>query len=543
MSIDRTIPVAWFATVWLVLGAVVAQDAPTPTPAGVVSAASPEAADAGRTILEAGGNAVDAAVAAAFALAVTEPAGSGIGGQAIALLQGPSKPAVVVNGTTLAPIATPRKVEADQLVGRRLSTVPSMVKVMHRLWKHHGSGAVTWEALLAPSIRIAEQGYAVGFFRHASLVRYANALRADATVAKMFLDRDGRVPPLGWRHRQPVLAKTLRRLAEAGAEDFYRGEIAAAIAEDMQAGGGWITAEDLAAFPEPTEVKPLLGTYRGYDVATLPPPAGGWVVLQTLKLLERVQPTTLHPGHPHRLYWIGSCMGAAHRRRALAPIRDLSDYGSAVDRELGAKRLRQIASKIPAPGSGETTHLSVVDGSGLAVALTLSINAYFGARVASPKLGFLYNNYMTEYECDNPAHPFAIGPRAMPYSSMAATILSKDGKPCLAVGSPGSRRIISAVVQVISRWVDAGQSISDAVAGPRLHTVEEGELLVEVAPTREELLVLELHGFAVSQPLSSLFREARNPYFGGVHAVALERDGWRGAADPRRDGVAKTANR
>jgi gamma-glutamyltranspeptidase/glutathione hydrolase len=196
------------------------------------------------------------------------------------------------------------------------------------------------------------------------------------------------------------------------------------------------------------------------------------------------------------------------------------------------------------PGSGgETTHFSLVDGQGMVVAVTQSLNGYYGAKVAHPTLGVLYNDYMRELEVDRPGDPFALRPDALPYSSMSATILLHEGRPSLAVGSPGSKRIISAVVQVVSHWVDVGRGIRTAVEAPRLHVVPEDDLFMEARGVpAAHLLELERRGYSIVRPLSSLHKGDLNPFFGGVHAVAWEGREWTGAADPRRDGAVDAAH-
>ena len=187
--------------------------------------------------------------------------------------------------------------------------------------------------------------------------------------------------------------------------------------------------------------------------------------------------------------------------------------------------------------NGETTHFSVVDEHGIVVSATLSINNYFGSKAANPQLGFLYNDYMNEFKLNEPDHPFNLTPNAMPYSSMTPTILMKDGNPIMAIGSPGSERIISAIVQVISLWIDAGLGIEEAVNQNRIHVSPCKELYLEKdnLPGEEKDILLN-SGFTFCNTPSEIIINDLNPYFGGVHAVAFESSEWRGAADPRRDG-------
>jgi gamma-glutamyltranspeptidase/glutathione hydrolase len=210
-----------------------------------VSAATPAAALAGQEVLDAGGNAIDAAVAVSFALAVTEPFGSGLGGQTVMLVHPAGGEPFIIGGASRAPEHLPENVTGDDLAGRRASTVPNTVSVLGLAWRSYGSGKVAWPQLLAPAIRCAEQGYSIGKYQERVLRRFAAELRSTPGLAALFLRPDGSIPQAGSRFRQPVLARTLRRLARHGAEDFYTGTLADEITEDMQEFGGWITRQDL----------------------------------------------------------------------------------------------------------------------------------------------------------------------------------------------------------------------------------------------------------------------------------------------------------
>ncbi|MEQ8934256.1 MAG: gamma-glutamyltransferase, partial [Amphiplicatus sp.] len=373
---------------------------------GVVSSASPEATAAGVEVLEAGGNAIDAAVAVQFALAVTEPAMSGLGGGTQIILKKPGEAPIVINGTTFAPGAIPESATKKQVqTGRTASTIPSTVRVFDFAYRQYGSGNVAWDALLAPAIRYAEEGWVVGPFRARVYRRHEEDLRGDLTLAKLFL-MDGRYAPReGDLVKMPVLGGTLRRLAEEGGMDFYTGEVAKEIAADMAKHGGWITEKDLAAFPEPVVASALTTTYRGYGVYTLLPPAGGWAVLQALNILERESLERLNKEGDARSRALLRALRAAHSSRRNAPIGGGTLPGEAESVEIQISK--QTAAALWKKSGGETTHFSIVDKDGMVVAVTTSINRYFGAWAASPKLGFLYNNYMAEFETDAPDHPFA----------------------------------------------------------------------------------------------------------------------------------------
>ncbi|MDH3269074.1 MAG: gamma-glutamyltransferase family protein [Ignavibacteria bacterium] len=502
---------------------------------GVVSAGSPEAVGAGLEILKQGGNAVDASIAVAFALAVTEPAQSGLGGQAQFLVYKPGEAPVIINGTSFSPSHLPDGISKDDLVKHKATTVPSLVKVLGYLWKHYSAGSMEWNNLLKPAIRFAEEGFPLTEFRHKVLEYNAEEIRSDSVIAKLFLGSDGLLINNGALWKQPVLAKTLKLLGKNGSDDFYTGNIANKIAEDMKINGGWITFDDLRNVREPKEPRPLKGTYRGYDIYTMPPPGGGWVIIQALNILERFPSDELKLDSKNRLRIIALALQIAHQSRNEEPIGDLINYQQDVKLKISKDEAKKMLDNY---SKGETTHFSVVDKDGMVVSATLSINNYFGSKSASPDLCFLYNDYMNEFKINEPANPFNLRPDAMPYSSMTPTILMKEGKPVMAIGSPGSERIISAVVQVLSLWIDAGLGIEEAVAYPRIHVTPDKVIYLEsINLDRDELFNLEEMGFRFESPPSEIIINKLNPFFGGINAIAYEIYEWNGAADPRRDGA------
>ena len=513
-----------------------------PAANGLVSSASPEATLAGRQILDKGGNAADAAVAIAFALGVTEPAMSGLGGGTQVLLSIPGKDPIAINGTTLSPALTPVTATKADLTYHKRSTIPSTVKVLHYLWKKYGSGAIAWAELLDPAIGYAEKGFVVGTFRHLVYKKYEKELLNSPYHTYYWLTPEGRIPAPGERIRQPVLATTLRRLAQHGAADFYSGDIAREIASDMAKNGGWITLEDLQNFPEPSELPALHTTFRDYDVYSQPPPCGGWTVLQILNLLEESPAAMLQSADQ---YWIKltTALYLGHLNRDMAPVTDLSQYEPYTRLKTSKDILEEVKANWPPSeqsSGGETTHFSVVDDTGMALAVTASINAYFGAAAASSKLGFLYNTYMDDFQLGQPSHPFAIGPGKMAYSSMSPTVVRKDGQNVLVIGSPGSARIISTVAQIARQWMDAQEKdIKASVAAPRVHVYDNKVLFEALAPSEQATILpyLEKQGMEIAFPTYDLQINGLNAYFGGVHALAWENGRWKGAADPRRDGL------
>jgi gamma-glutamyltranspeptidase/glutathione hydrolase len=504
------------------------------TNVGVVSAGSPEAVSAGLQILKQGGNAVDASIAVAFTLAVTEPAQSGLGGQAQFLIYKPGDAPIIINGTSFSPLNLPEIISKQDLVKYKATTVPSMVKVLNYLWKNYSAG-LEWSDLLNPSIGFAESGFFLTEFRHKVLEYNLEDLKKDPVTSELFLSTNGSLINSIVLWKQPVLAKTLKQLAEKGAEDFYSGDIAKKIVNDMKINNGWITKDDLTNLPNPKNQKPLRGTYRGYEIYTMPPPGGGWVIIQALNILEQYPSEKLKLESDDRLKLIAIALQIAHRSRSEEPVEDLINYQEDVNLKTDKNHVKKLLEDY---SNGETTHFSVVDKNGMVVSATLSINNYFGAKAASPELGFLYNDYMNEFKINEPENPFNLRPDAMPYSSMTPTILMKDGKPVMAIGSPGSERIISAIVQVISLWIDAGLSINEAVSYPRIHVTPDKVIFIEsdkFPVVQKENLINS--GFVFNQPPSEIIIKGLNPYFGGINSIAFENGEWRGAADPRRDGT------
>lgn len=514
--------------------------------AGVVSSATPEATAAGVAILERGGNAIDAAVAVSLALGITEPAGSGVAGQTVMLVHpGNGEAPFVINGTSWSPREIPDNVTRDQLrLGYTASTVPSTPRVLDFAHREFGSGNLEWPALVQPAIELADNGFVVGPFRERAFRYYGNILREQETAAEIYIRADGNDYQVGDRVFQHKSAAMLRRLAEHGADDFYTGEIAASIARDMAANGGWITMNDLQNFPQPQIVEPLFGQYRGYDVATLPPPFGGWVALQIMNILQVSHEEALPDDEDAFDLAMLDALHLGHRSRQLTPESSFYDYADEMADQVSMQQARDLLAAWQRETGGETTHFSVVDASGMAVAVTQSIDSYFGAGVANPDFGFLYNNYMQGFRLNDEDSPFALREFEMPYSSMAGTVLSRNGQVDLVLGSPGSARIISAVAQVVARWAEGKADIVEAVAAPRVHSVANRSAYIERTDMPPALLQgLAQRQFTLRRPQFGVASGFYDPYFGGVHAIAREGETWRGAADPRRDGAVGVAYR
>lgn len=506
----------------------------------LVSSATPEATEAGALVFQKGGNAVDAAVAVAFTLGVTEPAMSGIGGRAMLIVSLPNKEPVAIGGISLSPSYVQGDILKDSLVYYKQVSIPSQVKVLYHTWKKYGSKRLTWAELLQPAIGYAEQGFVVGPHRHHVFKRWQERFKSSPYHNKELLVYDD-IPAIGDVVKQPTLANTLKRIAK-NADDFYKGDIAKEIAADFKANGGWITYEDLVNFPEPKEHKPLHTTYRGYDVYSFIPPGGGWQMLQALNIMEQYDANTIGKYSNERGLAVLNALNSCHNDRLDNPIKDYTNYQSEIENKISkdyAKSLLNVTNikttkEIEDNGQGETTHFSVVDSDGMAVSVTCSIGAYFGSSTSTKSLGFFYNSYLKSLM------GFGLGKSLEPStpipSSMSPSLVKKDGKNVLVIGTPGSKRIVSTISQLIQLWIDSDIGIQDIIKLPRYHAIQNKAYIESESLTSKELEKLRQSGFKIVFPEYDLTNHGLNAYFGGVHAIEFKNNKWSAAADPRRDG-------
>lgn len=503
------------------------------SPHGAVATAHSGATQAAVSILESGGNAIDAAVAAAFALGVCEPAASGLGGQTMMLIyEAETKRTVALDGSSMAPNRiTPGALPTrERLRGYKATTVPSTPAVLDYAREKFGSKPLA--AVLEPAIDLAKDGYQITELQNRLTRRELKHLRA-GTAARLFL-RDGtRVWPVGHVLKQPALEQTLRMLARRGIKSFYQGSIAKAIVADMVANDGLIQLDDLARIPWPVERRPVSGRFGSARVLTMPPPGAGPTLIEMMNIAAKL------PAKRFRLDTVaGSLMLAETIRRAFLDRRDRPfdpDYYVATDdkKMLSEEHAATVAKQVRARAEshGETTHLSVMDKFGNAVALTQSIERVYGSFSATEELGFLYNNYISAYEYEDIAHPYYLRPNAPPWASVAPTIVFRGRRPWLAIGSPGSERITSSILQVLLRLQTQGPL--DAVTAPRLHCSSKGRVSLEASRMRPDLIpAFERRGFEVDK------RGPFSFYLGCVQLVMRDGREYVGVADPRRDGAA-----
>jgi len=494
---------------------------------GVVAAAHYRATQAGLEVLAEGGNAFDAAVATSLALSVVESAGSGIGG--MAMLTGHfAGESFAVAGPCRAPQSV--TIEAV-LASRRYSShravaVPSYPAVLDVVLGRYCT--LPRQRLFEPAIALAKEGFALTALQVALIERYRPQLRKHNGGA-LFLRPDGKTPAVGTTLCQPELAATLARLAEVGLGDFYRGEIAAMLAADVADHGGFLTLEDLRASPQPVPSRTIASRFFGDEVHTIDRPAGGATLLHMLRLFERLSPRDFDPETPEGIELLARIIQrgridriASQRGHLAAPLgSDASIHDAAA----------KLAPVEPELGEGETSHISVIDRHGNAVALTQSIERSFGAKVFTPGLGFLLNGYLKTYNLDRPSHPYYLRPGAVARSNAAPTLVLSQGRPTAVLGSTGSERMVSSIFGVLVRL--RSQDPFTAVHAPRLHVTPRGQVLLEAPRFSEPCLTrLQRRGFTLL-PL-----DAYSFKVGGLQLVAHRDLEIVGVADPRRDGAA-----
>lgn len=478
----------------------------------IVVSVHQQASQVGADIMRQGGNAVDAAVATGFALAVVHPAAGNIGGGGFMLLRKANGEVHFLDYREKAPKAASRDMYLDgqgnvipnaSLIGYKAVGVPGSVAGL--LYAEQHWGKLSLRAVMAPAIRLARDGVRLTYEEAASMHNRALAQFADS---HRIFQRDGKFYEQGEIFRQPELARTLERIAaNPKANEFYKGAMARELAAEIKRGGGLITEEDLAEY-EVKERRPIIGTYRGYDIISAPPPSsGGITLMETLNILEGYNLGKMGDRSADSIHLIVEAFRRAFFDRAellgdpdfsQVPVPQLIDKKYAdgwrqsvdmmratdskdVHRPSGFGELdRPAALHRPFTGheSNNTTHYSVVDEQGNAVAVTTTLNDSFGSAVTAGKLGFLLNDEMDDFT-SKPGVPNgygliqgeanAIGPGKRPLSAMAPTIVLKDGKLFMVLGSPGGPRIISTVANILMGVIDYGMDIQQAVNAPRFH--------------------------------------------------------------------------
>jgi gamma-glutamyltranspeptidase/glutathione hydrolase len=523
----------------------------------MVTAQEPLAADAGVAALQTGGNAVDAAIATGFALAVTFPYAGNIGGGGFMLIRMADGRTAFIDFREAAPLAathdmyldSARQPTRDSIVGYRAVGVPGTVRGFE--YAHRKFGRARWDALVDPAIRLARDGVPVSWRMARSLEKSRQRLEQFPESKRIFLN-GGTLYQAGDRLVQRDLAATLVRIRDRGAAGFYEGETAQRIADAMRQNGGLITREDLQRY-RAVERKPLTGRYRGYDILTSPPPSSGGIgILQMLGMIEGSGYEKTGAGSAATYHYLAECMRRAYADRG-AWLGDPDFFAVPTKALLNPRYLAWRRSSIQ-PGhasssdglapesadlgrfeSNQTTHYNIVDADGNAVAVTYTLNGAYGSGVTVPGAGFLLNNEMDDFAA-KPGAPNmfglvqgeanAIQPGKRPLSSMTPTILSRDGRLFMVLGAPGGSHIISNVLEVMVNVLDFGMNVQDAVDWPRVHHQwRPDKLEVEPGVSPDTVRILEQYGHTVDAHGDSAL----------VDAIVVS-DGWlQGAVDGRGD--------
>lgn len=543
-----------------------ASPAPVAAQHGMVVTAQHLATQVGVDVLKQGGNAVDAAVAVGYALAVTYPAAGNLGGGGFMTLQLADGRKTFLDFREVAPLAATANMYLDsngEVVpnsstrGHLAVAVPGTVSGLEYAREHYGT--MPRAALIAPAIRLADRGFVleqgdVDMLRDAS-----DDLRKDAASAAIFLNA-GRPFAVGEKLVQKNLARTLRSISRQGSDGFFKGFVGAAIAASSKAGNGIITQADLDRYTT-RELPPVECDYRGFHIVSVPPPSsGGVVICEMLNILE---------GYPLKDLGFGSAQGVHYQieamRRAYVDRNSYLGDPAFVDNPLSRLRDKDYAARIRAviephkagvstqikagvaPHEGSnTTHYSIADSQGNAASVTYTLNDWFGARVTAADTGVLLNNEMDDFTVKAgvpnsfglvQGEANSIAPGKRPLSSMSPTIITRDGKPLMIVGTPGGSRIITAVLLTILNVIDYGMDIQQAVDAPRFHQQWlPGTTNVEdfaLSPDTRRILVAMGHQFTAPQPenhVAAILIGAP-----AIDAQPVGNNRFYGAIDPRRN--------
>jgi gamma-glutamyltranspeptidase/glutathione hydrolase len=539
---------------------------------GMVVTSQADATRAGVATLLAGGNAVDAAIAAAFALNVTQPQSTGVGGGAFVLIRMADGRTVAIDCRETAPAAATRDMyivpgapEHASLLGPLAAGTPGLVAGFDLALREYGTQSLA--ATLRPAIQLAERGYAIGPYQARRMrgVRERGLTGRYPETAAIHFPPEGAPIDQGFRVVQADLAGTLRALAAEGPDVFYRGRIAREIADAMKDAGGLVTLEDLASY-RPSLREPVRGRYRGYEVISFPPPSSGGVALvEALNILEGFDLAGYGIGSSSAIHRIAEALKLAFADRAAflgdpdfvdVPVAALvsPDYAARLRARINPPRWRrapwtwgrsEVAIRVKGPGEpargAGTTHLSVVDAEGNAVAITETINTPYGSWFTIPGTGILMNNQMDDFAKDvNAPNVYglvdttganAIVPGKRPLSSMTPTILVRDGTVAMVTGSPGGPRIISTTLQTIVNTLDFELDVQASVAAPRVHHQWLPDTLyVEDGVAEDVVQALRRRGHQVKA----------GGTWSAAEAIWIDPDtGHRyGGSDPRRDGLA-----
>lgn len=523
---------------------------------GMVASVDAMATQVGVDILKQGGNAVDAAVAVGYALAVTHPQAGNLGGGGFMLLRTKDGATTAIDFREMAPAGATRDMFLDEqgnpdskksLTSPLASGTPGTVAGLSLALEKYGS--LPLNSVVRPAIKLAQEGFIVNDALADDLKTYGSEVLPHHENSKAIFWKDGEPLKKGDKLVQQDLANSLTMIAENGPDAFYKGEIARQIAQQMQQNGGLITTDDLAAY-QAVERTPVSGEYRGYQIFSMPPPSSGGIhIVQILNILENFDMKKYGFGSADAIQIMAEAEKYAYADRSEylgdpdfvnVPWQALTSkaYAKSIAGQIDINKAKPSSEirpgKLAPYESDQTTHFSVVDKDGNAVAVTYTLNTTFGTGIVAGNTGILLNNQMDDFSA-KPGVPNvyglvggeanAVGPKKRPLSSMAPTIVVKDGKTWLVTGSPGGSRIITTVLQMVVNTIDFGMNVAEATNAPRFHHQWlPDELRVEKGFSPDTLKLLEQKGQKVA------LKEA----MGSTQSIMVGPDGeLYGASDPR----------
>ncbi len=525
---------------------------------GMVVSASQLASQVGIDIMKSGGNAIDAAVATGFALAVTYPQAGNIGGGGFLVAHLADDRNITIDFRETAPSAAHRDMYLDEngevikdmsLRSHRAVGIPGSVAGLLTAWRFYGSGNISLKQLLEPAIILAKNGFSISNRFAQNLNEYKSLFEKDDGASKVFIRNNG----IPWKKDdlliQKELSKTLQRIVKYDIDGFYAGNTAKYIVKEMEAGNGLITLKDLKSYC-PKLRAPINGMYKNYDIVSMgPPSSGGILLVQMLNMLENYELDSLEFNSTDYIHLLTEIERRAYADRA-EHLGD-NDYWDVpikmlISKNYGSERAHNISMQKATPStevfagdplayeSTETTHYSVIDKDGNAVSITTTLNTSFGSGILVDGAGFFLNNEMDDFSA-KPGTPNvfglvgnkanAISPNKRPLSSMTPTIVLKNNKPYIIIGSPGGSRIITTVLQVILNVIEHEMNIYKAVSAPRVHS----QWLPDVIMTEPDAISdsiqkeLEFRGHKITQ----------RDYIGSANGILIKEDGYYGGPDPR----------
>ncbi|MEE9117779.1 MAG: gamma-glutamyltransferase [Calditrichia bacterium] len=547
-----------FLLSFILISVIDAQETPKVSKNGMVVSASQTASQVGVDIMKSGGNAIDAAVATGFALAVTYPQAGNIGGGGFLVAHFADGRNITIDFRETAPAAAHRDMYLNEngevindmsLKSHRAVAVPGSVAGLITAWRQYGSGNIPLKNLLEPAIILAKNGFPISAKFAQSLNSHQSLFKKDDGASAVFIRADGKLWKADDLLIQNDLSKTLQRIAKNELDGFYSGKTAELFIEEMQEGNGFITLADLNLYNPKFRV-PLTGKYKNYDIISMgPPSSGGILLIQMLNMLENYALGSLGFNSADYIHLLTEIERRAYADRA-EHLGD-SDYWEVpiemlISKKYATERTQNISMQKATPStevfagdpiayeSPETTHYSVIDKDGSAVSVSTTLNTGFGSGILVEGAGFFLNNEMDDFSV-KPGTPNifglignkanAISPNKRPLSSMTPTIVLKDNRPFFIIGSPGGSRIITTVLQVILNIIEHDMTITDAVSAPRTHS----QWLPDVIMTEPEALSDSVQKELESRGHKIIARK----YIGSANGILIKADGYYGGPDPR----------